>query len=61
MKQTSIRIGFMIAAVNDLDVMSTDVGNLYLNENSKEISHAKVGSELYGIEYEGRYASIVIV
>ena len=49
MTQTSIRIGFMIVAVNDLDVMSTDVGNLYLNENSKEIFHAKVGPEIYGI------------
>ena len=32
----SVRIAFLIAALNELDIMSADIGNAYLNEPNKE-------------------------
>ena len=32
----SVRIAFLMAALNDLDVMSVDIGNAYLNVPNKE-------------------------
>ena len=48
----------MIAALNELDVMSTDVGNAYLNTVCREKVHVKYGRELFGTEHEGKYAII---
>ena len=32
----SVRIAFLVAALNDLDIMSADIGNTYLNAPNKE-------------------------
>ena len=32
----SVRIAFLIAALNDIDVLAADVGNAYLNAETKE-------------------------
>lgn len=37
--RNSIHIAFLIAALNDLDVLSADVGNIYLNATTKERVH----------------------
>ena len=54
----SVRILFTIAALNDLDVMVTDIGNAYLNAKTKEKVYVICGKE-FGPEYEGRAALIV--
>jgi len=32
----SVRIGFLIAALNDLDIMAADIGNAYINADVQE-------------------------
>ena len=32
----SVRLAFLIAALNDLDILSADIGNAYLNAYTKE-------------------------
>ena len=32
----NVRIEFMIAAMNDLDVLAADIGNAYVNEKLRE-------------------------
>jgi hypothetical protein len=54
----SIRIAFLIAALNDLDILSADIGNAYLNAPTKERVHTVCGLE-FGQNYQGRYAIIV--
>ena len=60
-ERDSVRIGLVTVAMNDSDIMAADVENSYLNAKPRKISHVKVGSDLFVIEYEGRYASIVRV
>ena len=55
----SVRIGFLIAALNDLDIMVCDIGNAFLNAPNRERVHVKVGKELFGPEHEGKYAVVV--
>lgn len=55
----SVRIIMMLAALNDLDVKSTDIGNAYLNAPNKERFHVKCGPELFGPESAGKIAVIV--
>jgi Reverse transcriptase (RNA-dependent DNA polymerase) len=54
----SVRIAFLIAALNDLDILSADVQGAYLNAPCKEHVHTICGDE-FGREYKGRYAVIV--
>ena len=54
----SIRIAFLIAALNDLDILSADIGNACLNAPTKERVHTVCGLE-FGQNYQGRYAIIV--
>ena len=54
----SVRIMFLVAALNDLSILSTDVGNAYLNAECREKVHVKCGKELFGKENEGKYAVI---
>ncbi len=54
----SVRIMFLIAALNGLNVLFTDVGNAYLNAKCREKVHVKCGKELFGPENEGKYAVI---
>ena len=53
----SVRIAFLIAALNDIDLMAADVGNAYLNAPTKEKVYIITGPE-FGPE-EGRVAVIV--
>ena len=55
----SVRIIFMLAALNNLKIKSADIGNAYLNAPNKERVHVKCGKELFGTEAEGNYAVIV--
>ncbi len=54
----SVRIIFLLAALNGLDILSADVGNAYLNAACREKVHVKCGKELFGAEHEGKYAVI---
>ena len=54
----SVRIMFLVAALNGLKVLSTDVGNAYLNAECREKVHVRCGKELFGPEHEGKYAVI---
>jgi hypothetical protein len=54
----SVRIGFLIAALNDLDVLSADVQNAYLNAPTKEKVYTTAGLE-FGPENVGRPVLIV--
>jgi len=55
----SVRLGFLIAALNGLDVKVTDIGNAYLNAANKERVHTTIGPELFGRSNEGKTAVIV--
>jgi Reverse transcriptase (RNA-dependent DNA polymerase) len=54
----SVRIAFLIAALNDLDIMAADIQGAYLNAPCKERVHTVCGDE-FGPEYRGRIAVIV--
>ena len=45
MKSVSARILMTIAATNDLDVMTGDIGNAYLNVNTKEKIYTHTGAK----------------
>jgi hypothetical protein len=51
-------IAFFIAALNDLDILTSDVQGAYLNAPCKERVHTVCGDE-FGREYKGRIAIIV--
>ena len=55
----SVRICFLAAALNDLDILAADIGNAYLNAPCRERVHVTLGPELFGKEYEGHTAIIV--
>jgi hypothetical protein len=54
----SVRLAFLIAALNDLEILSADVQNAYLNAPTKEKIYTTVGPEL-GQGKEGRPVMIV--
>ena len=54
----SVRLMFLIAALNDLDLLSADIGNAYLNAKCRERVHVKCGAELFGQEHKGKWAVI---
>ena len=41
----SIRLAFLIAALNDLDILVCDIGNTYLNAKCREKLWTKAGPE----------------
>jgi len=41
----SVRIAFLVAALNDIDILSADIGNAYLNAKMKEKVHTTAGPE----------------
>ena len=55
----SVRIGFLLAALNGLEIMSCDIGNAYLNAPNRERVHVTLGKEIFGKEHEGKRAVIV--
>ena len=54
----SVRIAFVIAALNDLDVLSADIQNAYLNAPTKERCYTTAGLE-FGKAKQGRPVIIV--
>jgi len=46
----SVRIGFLIAALNDLDLVAADIGNAYLQADTKEKIYAIAGPEFGGLQ-----------
>ena len=55
----SVRLGFLIAAMNGLKVSAADIGNAYLNAPCAEKVHVTCGPELFGEENAGKTAIIV--
>lgn len=55
----SVHLTFLIAALNDLDIMKADIGNAYQNANTKEKVHTVCGPE-FGQHYVGKTAIIHI-
>ena len=55
----SVIISFLLAALNDLDILAGDMGNAYLNASCKEKVHVIVKGDLFGPEHEGKRAVIV--
>ena len=53
-----VRLGFLLAALNTLNILICDIGNAYLNAPNREKVHVIVGSELFGPENTGKYAII---
>jgi hypothetical protein len=54
----SVRIAFLLAALNDVDLLATDIGNAYLNAPAREKVYTTAGPE-FGPELEGRAVLIV--
>jgi len=54
----SVRIAFLIATLNDIDLLSCDIGNAYLNASPREKVYTTAGPE-FGHELEGQYVLIV--
>ena len=54
----SVRIAFLIAALNDLNILAADIQNAYLTAPPTEKYYTKCGPE-FGQQFEGRYARIV--
>ena len=56
----SVRICFMLAALNGLDILSGDIGNAYLNAKPRERCHVVITDELlFGPSAVGKTAIIV--
>ena len=54
----SIRIAFLIAAFNELDILAADIGNAYLNAPCREQVYFIAGAE-FGMENKGKKVVIV--
>ena len=55
----SVRIAFMLAALNDLDVQAADIGNAYLNAKCKERIWTVGGPEFRSFGLQGKPLVIV--
>ena len=55
----TVRLAFLLAAMNNLNMLAADIGNAYLNAPYKEKVHVTVGPELFGEENAGKTAVIV--
>ena len=55
----SVRLVLMLAALNELPVLSTNIGNAYLNAKNREKIHVVCGKKLFGSENEGRTAIVI--
>ena len=62
-KSVSARIMMTIAAANNLDVMTGDIGNAYLNTNTKENIYTRAWPEfeVVGIMAEGNLLEVIEV
>jgi hypothetical protein len=55
----SVRLTLLLASLNDIDVLSADIGNAYLNAPCRERVYVECGSELFGEQHKGQLAVIV--
>ena len=56
----SVRIAFLLAALNEVDILAGDIGNAYLNAPCKERVHVTITDDiLFGAENKGKTAVIV--
>ena len=55
----SVRLTFLLAALNELNILSADIGNAFLNAPPRERCHVKCGPELFGKEHTSKTAIIV--
>lgn len=53
----SVHLAFLIEALNDLDIVTADIGNAYLNAMTKEKVHTVCGAE-FGERFRGHTAII---
>jgi hypothetical protein len=53
----SVRLAFLLAALNDLEILGGDIGNAYLQAETKEKVHTICGPE-FGHALQGRFAII---
>ncbi len=51
----SILIAFLLAALNDVDILAADIGNAYLNADTREKVHTTLGLE-FGQNMAGKMA-----
>ena len=54
-----MQIVFLLAALNNLDILSGDIGNAYLNAPCAEKVHVTFGPELFGASNQGKMVVIV--
>ena len=54
----SVRIAFLLAALNDVNILATDIGNAYLNAPAREKVYTTAGPE-FGAELIGKFVLIV--
>jgi len=54
----SVRLGFLLADLNNLKILACNIGNAYLNAPNREKVHVEVGKELFASENEGKYATV---
>ena len=55
----SVRLTFLLASLNNLNILSADIGNAFLNAPPRERCHVTCGQELFGKENVGKTAIIV--
>jgi hypothetical protein len=54
----SVRLAFLIAALNDIKILATNIGNAYLNAKPREKVYFTAGPE-FGAELQGKHVMIV--
>jgi len=54
----SVRIAFLIAALNDLDILAADIGNAYINADAREQVYFIAGDE-FGTNRKGKRVIII--
>jgi hypothetical protein len=54
----SVRIAFLLSALNGLDILAADIGNAYINADAREKVYFEAGDE-FGPSYKGRNVVIV--
>ena len=56
----SVRIAFLLATLNEVEILPGDIGNSYLNAPCKEQTHVTISDDLlFGPENNGKIAVIV--
>ena len=56
----SVHLTFLLADLNDLNILSADIGNAFLNAPPCEKCHTVIGPELFGKEHKGSVATLFV-